>query len=132
MAFAGDIDHPAYIGGLVCKNYLVYGVVTKYVYVDWKIYHEGGEWDGTVRDCERLGVKWMEVAGVLSEGWNVEPPFHHSVKVIIKKADKLLKGVNSFVKTKLTRHFAHSKDNGWVALSRSSPLSEHEDVKISD
>ena len=106
----------------------MYGVVTEYVYVDWKIYHKGGEWDGTVRDCERLGVKWMEVAGVLSEGWNVEPPFHHTVKVIVKKADKLLKGVNSFVKTKLTSHFTHFNDDDRVALSCSSPLSEHQNV----
>ena len=132
MAFAGDIDHPAYLGGLVCKNYLVYGVVTGYVYVDWKIYHEAGEWDGTVRDCERLDIIWMEVAGVLSECWDIEPPFHHTVKVIVKKADKHLKGVNNFVRRKLTRLFTHSKDNGWVTLCRSSPLCEQQDVKISD
>ena len=128
MTFAGDIDHPAFTGGLMRKNYLVYGAVKDYVYVDWDIKHKDTEWNGTVKDCKQPGVKWIDVAGGMNEGWNVEPLFHYLVKVIVKRDDKYFKGVNTFVNSKLKRHFVHHYADGWVAYHHLDRLCEYENV----
>ena len=75
MATAATLSHPAFIQGIVGRNFLVFGAVRGYVYRNWHTDHKNKYYDGVVHNQERLIVDWMKVDGNYWEF--VNPPSYY-------------------------------------------------------
>ena len=52
MSPVGDFDHLSVKYGLVNCNYLLFGIVINYIYINWEIGRVDDEWDGMVMNHE--------------------------------------------------------------------------------
>ena len=118
MATASDIGHPAYSAGVIGCSYVMFGSVVEFVYMDWDTGNCDEDWDGIILQHERIRVKWMDVGGKREEDWDVTPVVTQWLKVIGKKGDDRLDGINVFVKEEIVKSFFHSKKGGWSAIKR--------------
>lgn len=118
MATASDIGHPAYSSGVIGCSYVMFGSVVEFVYMDWDTGNCDEDWDGIILQHERIRVKWMDVGGKRGGNWYVTPVVTQWLKVIGKKGDDRLDGINVFVKEEIMKSFFHSKKEGWSALKR--------------
>ena len=116
MATAFDIGHPAFSMGLIGCSYVLLGCVVDFVYLDWDTGNVDEDWDGIVRDHERIRVRWLDVGGKSDEDWDVTPPATQWVKVIGKKVDDKFEGLNAFLKVEIAKSFYHNKQTGWSAF----------------
>ena len=65
MSTAGRLKHPAMpMGYIYHPSYLLFGRVRHFTYIDWDTGRKDAEWDGIVRDHERISVDWIEVGGI--------------------------------------------------------------------
>ena len=118
MAFASDIVHPAFKQGIIGCSYVVLGSVEGFVYQRWDTGMKDENWDGVVQQHERLKVNWLDVKGVSDEDWGVAPAVTQCVKVLAKKGDAKLEGLNIFMKKEIIENFFHTKQSGWDTIKR--------------
>ena len=105
MVSARDVDHLAVKYGLFSFNYLLCGVVIDYIYIDWETGRVDKEWDGVVRNHEGLRVKWVKIARRKYEDWDIVPPSTKWVKVMGKRKNGELSGMDPFLKAQLMTDF---------------------------
>ena len=118
IAFASDIVHPAFKQGIIGCSYVVLGSVEGFVYQRWDTGMKDENWDGVVQQHERLKVNWLDVKGVSDEDWGVAPAVTQCVKVLAKKGDAKLEGLNIFMKKEIIENFFHTKQSGWDTIKR--------------
>ena len=118
IAFASDIVHPAFKQGIIGCSYVVLGSVEGFVYQHWDTGMKDENWDGVVQQHERLKVNWLDVKGVSDEDWGVAPAVTHCVKVLAKKGDAKLEGLNIFMKKEIIENFFHTKQSGRDTIKR--------------
>ena len=112
MTTARRIKHPALRAGMISNpNFLIFGSVKYFTYVDWDTGRKDDEWDGVVRSHERIRVDWMHVEGI--DNWPVNPPAHKWVDVIAKKTNGSVTGMNVEIKRMAERFFYHDSKEGW-------------------
>ena len=115
---AYDLSHPALVAGWISRNYLFYGAVKGFTYMDWDTGHKWPGNDGIVRNQERLIVDWIlpECDGFdpRFDVWDVIPPCSCYCRVVAKKGDPEMLGINPFIKRELKRHFVYVVNEGWV------------------
>ena len=116
MATASDIAHPAFKEGFIANSYIMLGSVVEFVYVEWDTGMKDVNLDGVVEQHERLKVSWLDVEGVSDDDWGVTPPVPQWVKVIAKKGDHKLDGLNGFMTEEIRNNFFHTKRSGWNAI----------------
>ena len=73
MATASEIGHPAYKSGTIGCSYILLGAVVEFVYLDWDTGNIDENWDGIVRQHERIRVRWLDVGGKSDDDWDVTP-----------------------------------------------------------
>ena len=61
-------------------------------------------------------MSWLDVEGVSDDDWGVTPPVPQWVKVIAKKGDHKLDGLNGFMTEEIRTNFFHTKRSGWNAI----------------
>lgn len=113
MGYAIDLSHPAFLQGLISCNALILGSVRGFIYKDWHTGNKYKSYDGVVRNQERLIVDWMSVADKSGDEWKVINPPSYYCKVVAKKGDRNILGINIFVQHEIMRHFYHVIDGGW-------------------
>jgi len=118
MATASKIGHPAYTSGTIGCSYILLGAVVEFVYLDWDTGNIDENWDGIIRQHERIRVRWLDVGGKSDDDWDVTPAITQWVTVIGKKVDGKLDGINAFLKEEIQKSFFHSKKRGWSAIKR--------------
>ena len=87
-----------------------------FVYIDWDTGNSDKDWDGILRAHERIRVRWLDVGGKSDEDWDITPPATQWVKVIGKKVDGKLEGLNAFLKVEIAKGFYRNKQTGWSAF----------------
>jgi len=118
MASASDIGHPAFKAGIVGCSYVMLGYVVEFVYVSWNTGMKDENWDGIVDQHERLRVRWLDVGAKSDEDWEVTPAVTQWLKVIAKKVDGKLSGINDFMKVEIRDNFFHTNNKGWCTIKR--------------
>ena len=116
MIAARDVDHPAVKYELVNRNYLLFGVVTGFIYINWEKVRTDEEWDDVVRNIEQLRIKWVKVVGIKYEDWDIIPPLTKWIKVVGKRADGKLSGMSPFLKTQLITDFFSVHHRGVIHI----------------
>ena len=112
MAFASDINHPAVDAGVIHRNYILVGIVQRFIDVEWNTGMSEEDWDG-ITTQERLKVTWGEI-----DGWDMyssaKPPhpLNSEVKVILLKGDGNLDKINPELKSLIETHFEFV-NGGW-------------------
>ena len=113
MAFASDINHPAFKSGLIHQNYMVIGIVKSFVEVKWDTEMGDDEWDG-IATQERLKVNWCDI-----DGWDSDTcsqpkhPLNSQVKVVGVRRDGSLDGINPQFKALIEEQFEFVR-GGWA------------------
>ena len=92
------------------------GSVVEFVYVEWDTDMKDDSWDGVVEQHERLKVSWLDVEGVSDDDWGVTPPVPQWVKVIAKKNDATIKGMNTYIKSEAHANFMYLNGKGWLPI----------------
>ena len=118
MASASDIGHPAFKQCIIGCSYVVLGSVVEFLYMRWDTGLKDDNWDGVVEQHERLKVSWLDVEGVSDDDWGVTPAVTQWVKVLAKKVDGKLDGLNDFMKEEIRENFFHTKQSDWNAIKR--------------
>ena len=67
---------------------------------------------------KRLRVRWLDVGEKSDADWNITPAVTQWLKVITKKVDGTLDGMNNFLKVEIRNNFFHTKNTGWRAIKR--------------
>ena len=96
MASTSDIGYPAFKAGIVGYSYVLLGFVVEFVYVEWKTGMRENNQDGIVDQHKRLRVRWLDVGEKSDADWNITPAVTQWLKVITKKVDGTLDGMNNF------------------------------------
>ena len=118
MASVSDIGHPAFKAGIVGCSYVMLGCVVEFVYVSWNTGTKDENWDGIVDQHEHLRVRWLDVGAKSDEDWEVTPAVTQWLKVIAKKVDGSLEGINNFMKVEIRDNFFHTHNKGWCTIKR--------------
>ena len=116
MVTTGEVRRPAVKYGFVNRNYLLFGVVIVYIYINWETGRADEEWDGVVKNHERLRVQWVKVAGRKHEDWDIVLPSTKWVTVAGKRTDGELIGINPCLKAQLMIFFCTPQ--GWLPYLR--------------
>ena len=109
MAHASDIDHPAWVQVKIDRNYIMFGVVKNFVYVEWDTGF------GIIEDHERLNINWVAVPGWDTED-KIPPPCNDREKVLSLRTNYGIDGLNSFLIDGINEHFFHSEQEGWCIM----------------
>ena len=96
----------------------MFRVVKYFIYCDYDISKGDDEWDGIVKNQERLQVKWAHVPGNGNKDWDVPPPPNDWVRVLGKESECELKGINIFMREDVICHFYWGKPKGWILHHR--------------
>ena len=113
MAFASDINHPAFELRLIHRNYILVGIVKSFVEVKWNTKMADDEWDG-ITTQERLKILWGKADGA---SWEHESqgkhPLNSQVKVIGLRRYDSFDGINQNFKALIEEQFEFVR-GGWV------------------
>ena len=74
MTTASDISHPAYLAGKFGRSYIIFGVVTYFVYCNYDTTKGYNDWDGVVKNQKRLEVRRSDVPGNRKSDWDISAP----------------------------------------------------------
>ena len=137
MGTAGDIHHPAAEYLTVSPSFVVFGIVRSYTYIKWSSKEGREDWCNYTNNYKRLDVVWEPVISKLNrQRWVDEtmddnckpprdttdhinlptaiPPVHHSkVRIICKKNNCSVDGLNDFIQEWISQHFKFNMHSGW-------------------
>ena len=106
MAYAADIEHPAYGSKKVKANYIVFGSVRQFAYSA----------NDKERNNEMLDVQWMEVDG--RQDYKIRPVHNWETKMVVKWNTIEVEGMNDFVKETVYKNFYWKRREGWFTHVR--------------
>ena len=106
MAYAADIDHPAYKAKTVAANYIIFGAVNRFAY-------RASDVD---KHNELLDVQWAAVDG--KQDYKIRPVHNWETKVVVKWDTLEVEGMNDFVKDAVYQNFYWKRREGWFAHVR--------------
>ena len=101
MTHASRIGHPLWCYGEISPNYLIFGVVVRY------LYHKNDR----NKTCEMLDIEWYPVKEKYN--WVIKPPQNQDVEVVAKFNDSTISDMNIFVRAEILRHFYYISNEGW-------------------
>ena len=105
MAFASDISHPAVDAGVIHRNYVLVGIVQRFIDVEWNTGRFEDDWNG-ITTQERLKVTWGQI-----DGWDMyscpkpKHPHNSDLKVISLKGDGNLDKINPEIQALIDTNF---------------------------
>lgn len=135
MSTAGEIGHPALSYNVIGINYVLFGIVKYFTYTKWHGPGREHDWEGYVKNNERLKVSWMSIEDDTTKVRYVDstepspvlksedptlifsvdiPPVHKdSLKLISKCNCSDLSMISEFARNEICDKFRFYTPEGW-------------------
>ena len=135
MSTAGEIGHPALTYNAIGNSYILFGIVKYFTYTKWHGPGKEAEWEGYVKNNERLKVSWMAINDDTTSVRYVDstepsprlpkedptliflvdiPPVHkESLKLISKCNCSDLSMISEFARNEINEKFRFYTPEGW-------------------
>jgi len=135
MSTAGEIGHPALTYNAIGNSYILFGIVKYFTYTKWHGPGKEAEWEGYVKNNERLKVSWMAINDDATSVRYVDstepsprlpkedptlifsvdiPPVHkESLKLISKCNCSDLSMISEFARKEINEKFRFYTPEGW-------------------